>query len=154
MVEVSGVFARTRLIYQFAKIIGWYVLVSAYMFSVMCRYLKESYYAFPSFLTYKCCYVRYSCSTMLRRHVMKYMHLELSSAHCIVTNCVVTLISMCAGLPYMGMPALCTQSCACCLPPSAQTPLHSALCLRDYSTLVEMAPIKCFCFFFRWLKES
>ncbi len=37
-----------------------------------------------------------------------------------------------AGLPYMGMPAPCTQRCACPLPCSAQTPLHSALCFRDY----------------------
>ncbi len=39
---------------------------------------------------------------------------------------------MCAELPYMGMPVLCTKCCVCPLPRSAQTLLHSALCYMDY----------------------
>ncbi len=55
---------------------------------------------------------------------------------------------MCAGLLYMGMPAPCTQRCACPLPCSAQTQLHSALCSTDYSILFRTAPMKCFLLLF------
>ncbi len=42
------------------------------------------------------------------------------------------VILMHAGLPYMGMPALCTQRFACPLPRSAQTLPCSPLCSLDY----------------------
>ncbi len=39
------------------------------------------------------------------------------------------------------------------LPCSAQTPLRSALCFKDYCQhLVQVAPIKCCCFF--WVNEG
>ncbi len=44
----------------------------------------------------------------------------------------------------MGMPAWCTQLCACPLKRSAQTPLCSALCFMDYSKSLNMVPIKYF----------
>ncbi len=59
---------------------------------------------------------------------------------------------MCAGLPYMCMPATCTQHYVCPLPRSAQTQLHSALYFRDYCEQLVRDDSKkvgflCFCFF-------
>ncbi len=115
--------------------------------------LKESDYAFLSFLTYKCCYnVGHSCLTKSKSRIMRYIHLEVSPAGCFSWLCMLcfrkyfkpclTVMLMCTGLPYMGMPALCTQHCACFLPSSAQIPLCSALCFMDYCQhFVQMAPV-------------
>ncbi len=51
-----------------------------------------------------------------------------------------------------GYASSCTPRCACLLPLSAQTPLHSALCFRDYCQhFVQMALTKCF--FLGWMKD-
>ncbi len=102
--------------------------------------LKDSYYAFPFFLTYKCYNVRYQCQTMSKRHIMRFMHLEVSPAGCFSRLCMLcfTVTLMRAGLPYMGMSARAHSA----------VPVPSPALLRHCCTLLSVSALCS-----RWLQK-